>query len=106
MNKDELSLLLYCEARAVDYGGRLHPKQMNDADHANLDKWNASGYVKSGRIVVADHNEDGSLWVWLSPQAFTDAQAERRARAKRIWEQERFTTTAEGRGEERPRYEK
>ncbi len=103
--KAELSLLLYIEARAVDYGGRMKPEQLNAADWEILQRWAKTGFVKAGRIIMADHNGDGSEWVWLSPEAFKAAQRERRARAGRVWASRQYETTAEKSGETLAEYE-
>lgn len=104
-SKTELSLLLYLEARAVDYGGRLHPSQMNGEDRGVQERWAREGFIQCGRVVMADHNGDGTEWVWLSPEAFKAAQAERRDRAARMWSARTFETTLEKGGAEPPKYE-
>lgn len=93
--KDEQSLLLYLETRAVDYGGRMNGQQLNNVDRENLTKWKVSGYVESGRICADDHNKDGTLWCKLSERAFNDATALRKARMLRMWENRHYRTTAE-----------
>ncbi len=97
MNATERSLLLYFESCATDSGGRLHPERMNDDDRDVLDRWTKEGFVQHGRIIAADHNRDGSLWVRLSEEAWTAAHAERRARADRVWVKKQYTTTDEKR---------
>jgi hypothetical protein len=104
-NKDERSLVLYCEARAVDYNARLNVKQLNDTDNAILKEWNESGYVLTGRIVMKDVTEEGSLWCWLSPEAFEDAAIERKQRSARFWKGRTYETTLEKQGDAAPKYE-
>lgn len=99
MTRDELSLLLYLETRAVDYGGRVDMWKMKADDMAILKRWNDSGFLQSGRIVISDINQDGTLWCLLSDDAFALAHQERRARAARMWAKRTFTTTAEKKGQ-------
>jgi hypothetical protein len=98
MGKDERSLLLYFEARAVDYGGRYNPAQMNEIDNAFAAEWQRVGLIKFGRIIADDHNRDGSMWVRVSPEAMALAQEERRERAARLWKKRVYQTTAEKQG--------
>jgi hypothetical protein len=95
MNKTERSLLLYVETCAVDYGGRMNAERINTEDREILDRWKKAGFVNYGRIIEADINRNGSLWVQLSEEAWTVAHSERRARAERMWTKRRYTTTAE-----------
>lgn len=95
MTKDERSLLLYLETCAVDLAGRVHSEKMNDEDRAILTRWTKDGFVTHGRIIAADINRNGSLWVQLSEAAWEAAHKERRARAARMWEKRKYTTTAE-----------
>ena len=84
MNADERNLLLYLETRAVDYGGIVDLKHMNKEDMKIADKWNAEGFIKSGRIKFHSITSEGSYWCELSEEAWKLAHAERRARCKRI----------------------
>lgn len=82
--KNETSLLLYCESRAVDQRGILDVNRMNDDDRAILDRWKASGFVESGRVAFDDiPNRGWTTWVRLSDAAWILAHSERRARAER-----------------------
>lgn len=83
MTSDERSLLLYFETRAVDYGGLIDTKHMDNEDREIADKWNEEGFIKSGRIkshsiIVFSH------WCELSEEAWKLAHVERRAKHKRI----------------------
>ena len=99
MTKDELSLLIYCEACAVDYTGRVDTRALNNPDMMILTQWNQDGYIESGRIVFEDISKGRSLWCHLSEAAFRDAHAEREERAHRTWAKRTWQTTAEKRGE-------
>lgn len=87
--KDERSLILYAETVSVDQSGRLDPRKMNEVDHALLKRWNASGFLKSGRLKSSEIERlhrcgiTVSHWVELSEEAWKAAQDERRARSKR-----------------------
>lgn len=85
MSKDEKSLLLYFEVRAVDHGGRCDGRQMNADDFKIAKKWNKEGFIKFGRIVTRDIVNNLTNWCTLSPDAFILAHQERIARAERMW---------------------
>lgn len=103
MTKDENSLLLYLETRAVDYSGRIDQMQMNDGDRRLLAEWSASGFVETGRIcfkdVTAGHRKQETNWVRLSEVAFQEAHRLRRERAERCWKNKTYKTTQEKRQE-------
>lgn len=86
MTKDERSLLLYLETRAVDYGGKVDTRHMNAEDMAIAKNWNTEGFVKFGRIKFHDINILSKMthWCELSDEAWTLAHQERRARCTRI----------------------
>ena len=98
MTLDELSiagrsLLLYLEARSVDYGGLVDTRRMNKGDMDIANKWSLDGFVKFGRLssVFLETFGDGvTHWCELSDEAWALAHAERRARnarmdSKRTW---------------------
>ena len=95
MTKYELSLLLYFENCAVDYGGRVNALRMNADDMAIAARWRKESFVSFGRIIIKDHNRDGTHWVELSEEAWAAAHAERRARARRMAEARSYTRTKE-----------
>ncbi len=95
MRHDELKLLLYLETRAVDHGGRVDTRRMNEAEMDIANRWNAEGFLEFGRIVYADCTPHGSHWVRLSDDAWQKVHAERKARARRVWAKRTFQTTAE-----------
>ena len=97
MTRDELSLLLYLETRAVDHRGAIDPRHMNDEDFAIAERWNKSGYVAFCRILAADCTEVRTHLCRLSEAAWADAHAERRARAERLWAGRSWMTTEEAR---------
>jgi hypothetical protein len=96
MKKEELSLLLFLETCAVDYGGRVDSRRMNKEDFAIVDEWKKSSYVLFGRIYSKDIT-DSSHWVELSNVAWNDAHAERKARFNRINEKRTWSKTEEAR---------
>ena len=97
MTKDEKSLLLFFECRAVDNAGRVKTDHMNDDDRALADRWSVEGFVRWGRIRAADLNEFGSHWCILSDEAWALAAEERKARAARTWTKRNWRTTEEQR---------
>lgn len=50
LTKDERSLLLYLEARAVDHGGLVAATHMNEEDFAIANRWNREGFIRFSRI--------------------------------------------------------
>lgn len=88
MNKDERSLLLYFETAAVDYGGKIDARRMNDIDFNNVKQWKETGFIQFGRIYSGDIKRLSSHifdhWVVLSDDAWTEAHRERRARNVRV----------------------
>ena len=88
MNKDERSVLLYFESQAVDYGGKIDSRRMNEIDFDIAKRWNESGFVRFGRIYSGDVIRVSSNifdhWVVLSDDAWTEAHRERRARNVRV----------------------
>ncbi|WP_019584506.1 hypothetical protein [Thioalkalivibrio sp. ALE16] len=86
MTNEEKSLLLYMEARAVDHGGLIDARRMNEADMAIAQRWNESGFIRFGRLASESLPMPcGSAhWCSLSDDAWFHAHAERRARHARI----------------------
>ena len=84
MNKDERSLLLYFETAAVDYGGKLDARRMNDIDFANARQWSDEGFIHFGRIKASDIAHNFDHWCILTEAAWTEAHQERRARNVRV----------------------
>lgn len=101
MDKDERSLLLFFECAFVDHGGLVSVASMNEADMAIARRWTAENYVKFERICSRDlrPSDRKNHCVWMSDKAVDDAQAERRARAKRRWESRTRQTVSEYRSE-------
>ncbi len=95
MTKDEKSLLLYLETRAVDHGGKIKDPNMNVQDWITFKKWVHTGYIEGGRICSQDIDREHFHWVHLSAQAMTDAHTLRRERAERMWQNKIYTTTQE-----------
>lgn len=98
MNKDERSLLLYFECQAVDYGGKIDARRMNDIDFRIAKEWNEIGFVRFGRIASGDIKSYGRTqfdhWCVLSEHAWDLAHEERRARNVRL--EERFDVHRNG----------
>lgn len=51
MSRDERSLLLYLETRAVDHGGLVAPVHMNAADFDITKRWNEAGFLRFSRML-------------------------------------------------------
>ena len=97
LTKDETSLLLYLETRAVDHAGRVDQRHMNDEDRKKCEDWADTGFISYGRIIATDCIPTGTHWVHLSTEAYALAALYRRERAERGWERKRYTTTEEKR---------
>jgi hypothetical protein len=105
MTREELSLLLYLETRAVDHAGIVDMSKVNGQDHEIIDRWVVEKFIDFGRICYEDIVEvrrfsRPTSWCRLSPEAWEKAHAERRVRAERMWDSKRFRTTAEKRASE------
>jgi hypothetical protein len=100
MNRDERSLLLFLETRAVDHGGLVDTVHMNEDDVEIAKRWTKEGFLEYGRVCAADV-KSCTAWVELSEEAWELAHKERRARADRMWAKRTWRSTAEYRdGEE------
>lgn len=112
LTKDERSLLLFLETRAVDYGGRVNTVHMNAEDMALAAEWNRTGFLLFGRISshylgmrgaesvvahgpVAEARRLGTHWCELTADAWRLAHEERRARAERMKQARTWKTPAE-----------
>lgn len=88
MNKNELSLLLYFESSAVEYGGKVDVRRMNEGDMAIVKRWNAEEYIRFGRIAAHDIQKFPSNlfshWCVLSGRAWIAAHRGRRERSRRV----------------------
>lgn len=93
----EKSLLLYLETRQHDYGGRVNTDHMNKEDYEIAKKWDEAGFVRFGRIVLRNHNRDGTHWCKLSDEAFKLAYELRREKADRMWENRTWISTEDSR---------
>lgn len=99
ISRDELSLLLYLETQAVDYGGALESARMSNADFQIATRWHEEKFIQFERIprakikthngIARDHR------VVLSDEAWTLAHAERRARCARMMAREEGGTDAQ-----------
>lgn len=92
---DERSLLLYLETCAVDRGGKVDQRRLNDQDRKTLDHWNKTKFVQFGRIAFDYVTEDAQSWCCLSEEAWEIAHDLRKARAERTWKNRKFETTRE-----------
>jgi len=84
MTKEERSLLLYFESCAVDKGGAVDSRRMNQNDFIIAQQWCVSGFIKFGRVYSKDVREARTHWVELSDEAWIPAHQERRNRADRM----------------------
>jgi hypothetical protein len=80
----ENNLLLYLECSAVDYGGKIDARRMNDADWQILKTWSEHDFVNYGRIAASDIVGGFSHWAILSEDAWAEAHKERRNRHDRM----------------------
>jgi len=88
MTKDEKSLLLYFETRAVDYEGKVDTCKMNSDDMKIAKMWNETGFVRFGRIAFNDITRINRIaavthWCELSEEAWKAAHSLRKKRAER-----------------------
>ena len=97
MTKEERSLLLYLETRAVDYGGTVDARHMNQADFALLDVWKIDKLVDFGRLASECCTPTRQYWVTFSDRAWALAHEERRARNTRMNSKRDWYTTQEKR---------
>lgn len=98
MTKDERNLLLYIETRAVDYGGSLDNRHLNEGDMKILERWKEEGFIDFGRIAFKTTPEfckTFTLWATLTEEAWKEAWTERIARFTRVYENRRWMTTEE-----------
>ncbi len=95
LTRDEISLLLYLETRAVDHGGLIDHRQMNTEDFANARRWNELGFIEFGRVYSKHIEGNLSNWVHLSDEAFALAHVLRRQRAQRQWSKRQFLKSDE-----------
>ena len=99
MSRDERSLLLYLETRAVDHGGLVTTPQMNATDFENVEKWKAVGFIEFGRLTheSIEKLRGSTHWVKLSEKAWLFAHQERRNRYERVNGSRTWQTTEEKR---------
>ena len=85
MTKDQKSLLLYWETRAVDHAGLVLPDHMNEDDFDQACQWNDSGFLtfRRRRIVEISEASKETHWVRFSSYAWTDVHRLRRERGMR-----------------------
>ena len=99
--KDEKSLLLYLETRAVDYSGRVDGRHMNNDDMKIAKGWSESGFIRFGRLLCAEirslqeryGKRVSTHWVELTDEAWQFAHKLRKEKAIR-------TMAKEGRNEQ------
>ena len=85
----ENNLLLYLECCAVDYGGKIDSRRINDTDLEIINSWSDSGFVEFGRVAARDIVGGLAHWSILSDDAWTAAHNERKARHNRMMQQRR-----------------
>lgn len=98
MTRQQRSLLLYLETRAVDSHGRVDVQHMNADDMAQARAWAGCSFIGFGRIVHAHATSSGTYWVQFTDAAWDAAHTLRRLRGMHGWEQRRYETTDEARG--------
>ena len=88
MTKDELSLLIYLECCAVDYGGLVHCQRINDEEQEILIRWDKMGFISYSRITYKSlqmlHDKNNTSLIRLSPRAWRLAHQERKNRFLRM----------------------
>ena len=90
LSKEEQSLLLYLESRAVDGAGTIDSRHINPEDYEKMKLWRQEGFIKMGRISKTKENEKKlpsiwcDHWVEMSELAWQAAQALRKERAERL----------------------
>lgn len=97
MTQAQQALLMYLETCMVNKSGRVDSTIINEEERRMIDKWRAEGFVEFGRIVLHGVTGEGGNWVRLSDDAWADAHAARIERAERMWQDKRYTTTADRR---------
>lgn len=97
MTRDEKSLMLYLETCAVDNVGRIKDAHLNEEDESILYRWDVAGLIQIGRVCSKDVSRVSYRWVMLSSTLWDLAHQERRARAKRLWENRSYQTAHEHR---------
>ena len=100
MSRDERSMLLFIEAVSVDYGGAFDMRRINEDDRKILDQWQSDGFIKWGRIKIADITQTSSCirshWVTMDKDVvWLRAFEERRARCARMHEARNWRKTQE-----------
>lgn len=94
LTKDERSLMLYLETRAVDHGGRVDTRHMNARDMKTAQRWAKTPIpglehpgmfpitlIQFGRLKAKNVTPSGTHYVTLSYQMFDIVGALRRKRA-------------------------
>jgi hypothetical protein len=87
MTRDEKSLLLFLETRAVDHSGRVDTVYMNADDLVIAKRWNEEQFIDFGRYFASDitagRTYRSSNYVRLSGAAWQTVAKLRRERAER-----------------------
>lgn len=82
-DKDEASLLLYLETRAVDHDGKVELQHMNAADQKTATRWNKQRFIFYGRLpanYIRSRKTQCTHYVVLSDEAWAEAARLRRER--------------------------
>lgn len=100
MTRNEKSLLLYLETRAVDNGGKVDVRCMNKEDMETAKHWNDDGFVKFGRlgssyICKPDKTSKSTHFVVLSDAAWETVHQLRQKRADRVLSKRDWETAEE-----------
>lgn len=98
MSKDERSLLLFLETRAVDHGGLVDIRHMNKIDLDIAKKWHEEQFLQFSRIRMVDLQKLTSgctHGIFLTEESWKLAHEERRARQLRLHLKRKWITTHE-----------
>lgn len=94
LTKQEVSLLLFLECRAVDYAGAIPSGKLNAEEIGLAQRWHADGFIQFGRIYSGDRTH-GSYWCVLSPEAWSLVAKARQKLAQTKLEQRTWMRTEE-----------
>lgn len=84
LSKDGKSTLLYFETCAVDQGGRVDMRKMNQPDREAADGMKLAGVIKFERVPAALIEGHSTYYVELTPLGWEMAHQLRRERSERV----------------------
>ena len=91
--------------QAVDFGGAVDARHMNEEDVAIAKRWHQEGFLEFGRMAMETLEKPGAsargrnstYWVHLSDEAMVEAHELRAARARRMWDNRTYVRTCDTR---------